>query len=529
MPKSQLIELFAHGLGIIEDAKVEFGPGFNVITGETGAGKTLLLGALDLCVGGESTSSRQALLDDMRVAALFRTADGAETVLSREMSAGGRLRGTIDGATTSAEALRNLASELIVIHGQHDSLTLRNRSDVLEIIDTNGRVDTSALDEVRRMHALARTARSRLGGDELQRTRELEFLDFQIAELEDARISSGDELNRALEELRRLSELRDGQAALAAAMSELDGDDESILDRLAAAIGRIPASEAFRAQRDSLHESLQSARESVRELWSLVDTEVLDDGAIDCLDVRIVTLQQVARKYGGSLTVALTTLDSLRQERADLHGAKERLIELDEQIHRLEVEERTLASRVRKDRETAAARLTEAVQRQLPRVALTNAALRFEVDGVDGSSAQILFTPNPGLPEGPLQALASGGELSRVLLALSLETVHEDVVAVFDEIDAGVGGQVAQQIGECLAELGRLQQVLAVTHLASVAAKADHHLVVDKTMVEGSVTTTFRSVSGQERVREIARMLAGDEMSDESLALASRLLETSLK
>jgi DNA repair protein RecN (Recombination protein N) len=159
-------------------------------------------------------------------------------------------------------------------------------------------------------------------------------------------------------------------------------------------------------------------------------------------------------------------------------------------------------------------------------VALPHASLRFEVDGDDGSEAQILFTPNPGLPEGPLQALASGGELSRVLLALSLETVHEDVVAVFDEVDAGVGGQVAQQIGECLAELGCRQQVLAVTHLASVAAKADHHFVIEKSVRNGVSSTTLRAVVGDERVSEVARMLAGDEITTESRALASRMLET---
>jgi DNA repair protein RecN (Recombination protein N) len=167
------------------------------------------------------------------------------------------------------------------------------------------------------------------------------------------------------------------------------------------------------------------------------------------------------------------------------------------------------------------------VKHQLPRVALPNADLRFEVVGDDGSDAQILFTPNPGLAPGPLQALASGGELSRVLLALSLETVQEDLVAVFDEIDTGVGGQVAQQIGECLREVGRRQQVLAVTHLASVAARAEHHFVIEKRTTQGATATTIRAVTGEDRVNEIARMLAGDEMSEEAKSLAQRLLESS--
>ncbi|HQU00531.1 MAG TPA: hypothetical protein PLG60_08510, partial [Acidimicrobiales bacterium] len=160
---------------------------------------------------------------------------------------------------------------------------------------------------------------------------------------------------------------------------------------------------------------------------------------------------------------------------------------------------------------------------QLPRVALPNASVRFVAAGDDGSDAQILFSANPGQPEGPLATLASGGELSRVLLAISLETAHSDVVAVFDEIDAGIGGQVAQQIGECLAELATRQQVLAVTHLASVASRANHHFVVDKSIVNGVTSTTVRKLTAEERVNEIARMLSGSQ-TDESRALATQLL-----
>jgi DNA repair protein RecN (Recombination protein N) len=166
---------------------------------------------------------------------------------------------------------------------------------------------------------------------------------------------------------------------------------------------------------------------------------------------------------------------------------------------------------------------------QLERVALANASLRFVVDGNDGSDVRILFTPNPGGAEGPLASMASGGELSRVLLAISLETANEDLVAVFDEVDAGLGGQVAQQIGECLREVGQRQQVLAVTHLASVAAKADHHFSIEKQVHAGVTTTRVRELVGDERVREIARMLVGDLATPASYVLAKQMLENSLK
>jgi DNA repair protein RecN (Recombination protein N) len=527
MPRSQLVELYAHGLGVIEDARLEFGSGFNVLTGETGAGKTLLLGALDLCLGGDGSMSRHAITTEMRAAAVFVSGEGAEMVLTRESSTSGRLRSALNGAPSSAEALRSLADGLIAIHGQHDSLALRNRSEILRIIDASGSVSTDELDSTRRRLREARELRDTLGGGSERRERERDFMTFQVSELESASISSASELDETLDELTRLTELSDGQTTLVEVLDQLDADsDGAVLTLLAQAIARLPGGEAYQLSRELLRGALEQAREGVHELAALSDPDAFDASTLKDLEDRATLLQQIARKYGGGLDSALATLEELRGELRLQLDATSRLATLDVEVAELEQRERLLAREARREREYAAVRLTTAVRAQLPRVALPHASLRFEVDGDDGSEAQILFTPNPGLPEGPLQALASGGELSRVLLALSLETVHEDVVAVFDEVDAGVGGQVAQQIGECLAELGCRQQVLAVTHLASVAAKADHHFVIEKSVRNGVSSTTLRAVVGDERVSEVARMLAGDEITTESRALASRMLET---
>jgi DNA repair protein RecN (Recombination protein N) len=526
MPKSQLLELYAHGLGVIEDARLEFGSGFNVLTGETGAGKTLLLGALDLCLGGDGSVTRAAIAPDMRAAAVFDLNSEREIVLSRESGASGRLRSAVDGASSSAEALRAVAEQLIVIHGQHDSLTLRSRAEVLRLIDARGDVATESLVQARRALQSAHAERSSLGGDVEARTRELDFLEFQIAELTTASIRSADELDVTLEELTRLTELRDGQAALVEVLDQLDADGEAaVLAQFARAIGHLPVGDAYDDARAALRSALEQSRDAVHELASLSDLESFDASALKELEDRATVLQALARKHG-SLGGALTTLEELRARQSDLDSASSRTVTLDEEINALDARVAKLAAATRHEREAAAAALSAAVARQLTRVALEHAKLRFVVEGEDGSDAQILFTPNPGQPEGPLQALASGGELSRVLLALSLESAHEDVVAVFDEVDAGVGGQVAQQIGDCLRELGRQQQVLAVTHLASVAAKADHHFVIEKTVERNAVHTAVRAVHGEERVNEIARMLAGDDITDESRALARRMLET---
>lgn len=528
MPKAQLLELYAHGLGVIEEARLELGAGFNVITGETGAGKTLLLGALELSLGAEVPSSRYAVLSDMRAAAVFDVGGSHEVVLSREASSSGRLRSTINGAPSSAEALRNYAQQLIVIHGQHDSLALRNRSEVLRILDASAGISTEELEEVRRRLNDALRLRAEFGGDSQRRQRELDFVRFQIDELEAVKITSTQELQESLETLTRLTSLQQGQTAVGEVLQELDADDEdAVLVRFARSIAKVPSGDIYESARASLKAALEQAREGVHELTVLYDDEGFDQAVADRLEARVGILRQVARKYGGSLDSALDALHQLRSELKKASDQEHRLLSLDDEILNLRDEERELARGVRREREVAAVQLSEAVRSQLPRVALGSATLRFDVAGDDGSEVQILFSANPGFPEGPLQTLASGGELSRVLLALSLETAHEDVVAVFDEIDAGVGGQVAQQIGQCLAELGRQQQVLAVTHLASVAAKADHHFVIEKTSSSGTTLTTLRHVTGSSRVDEIARMLAGDEISDEAKALAAQLLETS--
>ncbi|HUX04139.1 MAG TPA: AAA family ATPase [Acidimicrobiales bacterium] len=521
------MELHAHALGVIDDARVEFGSGFNVLTGETGAGKTLLLGALNLCLGNDGAVTRHAARDELRASAVFVDREGHEVVLAREAGATGRLRSAVNASPSSAEALRALGEGLVVVHGQHDSLALRTRSDVLRILDASAGISSHDLDYVRQRLREARAARDGVGGDLPGRHRELDFIEYQIDELEGASINSATELRDALEELTRLTDLRDGQTALASVVDELDSaDDDGILGRLARTIDRLPDGTAYVSAREILLSALVQAREGVRDLASLSDPDSFDPATMAALEGRVQVLQGVARKYGGSLEQALATLDNLRARRGHLREGEATMAALDQEITALEHQELELARQLRSQRETAAYHLSAALATQLPRVALGEATLDFDVRGVDGSEVEILFCANPGQVPGPLSSLASGGELSRVLLALSLETVHEDVVAVFDEVDAGIGGQVAQQIGECLRELGRHQQVLAVTHLASVAAQAQHHFLIEKLSDGARAVTSVRRVTGEERVNEIARMLAGDVMTTESRALAQRLLET---
>ena len=525
MPRTQLVELYARGLGVIDEARLSFGPQFNVITGETGAGKTLLLGALELCLGGDGSTSRYAVTSETKAAALFDR-DEAERLFIRESTPTGRLRSTLDSAPASADALRVAARDLIVIHGQHDSLTLRSRAEIVRVVDAYGDIDASTLEGVRIQLRSLERRRDELGGDAHSRQRDLERLQYEIEEIERARITGPDELTEALDRLADLTALRDSQAALHHVIDHLDGDtDGAVLTQFASLVSQLPAGELVSDAREQLRRSLEDARDAVRQLQRFANPDAFDEEAMGGLSERIDTLQHLVRKYGSSLADVLEHYQEASDAAARLSGASEELGEIDAAIDEAQRREREEARLVRREREFAAVNLTNELRAQLPRVSLPNASLRFDIDGIDGSDAQILFTPNPGQPEGPLQALASGGELSRVLLALSLATGQQDMVAVFDEVDAGVGGQVAQHIGACLSEVGERQQVIAVTHLASVAARAQDHFVIEKSVMGARTVTTVRRVEGDERVREIARMLTGDATSPESLALARRLLD----
>ncbi len=523
MPSARLIELYAHGLGVIDDARLEFGEGFNVLTGETGAGKTLMLGALQMCLGEDG--ARLGVHEDLRVAAVFRDLEGREVVLAREVSASGRLRSSLNAGPSSSEALRALGRSLVVIHGQHDSLRLRSRTEVRSLLDASAGLTTSELDEVRIHLKEARSEWATLGGNDAERERELDFIEFQLRELDAAAPTSANEVAETLEELERLSELRDGQAALVGVVEGLDSGPESALGLLAGAVAALPVGAVYDEARDALRDALVRAREALGDLAALADPDAVDVSHLGALERRVETLSSLARKYG-TLGDALVAAESLRARRAELAGATERRGELEDLIKGLEMRERDEATRLGDARRAAATALESALARQLPRVALAGATLRFDVRGDDGAEVDLLFRPGAGQSEGPVSGVASGGELSRVLLAIALETVDDSAVAIFDEVDAGLGGQVAQQIGDCLAELGTRQQVLAVTHLATVAARASHHFVVEKVTIGDRTTTSVREVTGEERVGEIARMLAGDERGGESRALATRLLET---
>ena len=522
MPKPQLLSLSVRGLGVVTDVTLDFEPGFTVITGETGAGKTLLVDALTLCLGGESRAPRRG--DELSVIALFVDREGRERALQRVVGSAQRLRATIDGQASSSDALRALGDELITIHGQHDSLRLKNRADVLVLLDAYGAVDASALYELKRQRDEIRRQMAALGGSADERQRELDYLSFQMNDIDGASISGPDELEVLIERLTDLTLIRDQMVTIqrvAAGVLE----DGGAGDAMAELFAQLPNEGSMGEARAELMGLLEAMRERLSELNASLDDDALSEDEIDLMNQRVDQLRTLARKYGGSLVRVLEMREKAQARFDELSGATELLSRIDDELDKVEDEIRRESARLRHLRSVAGERLSSEVTAQFARVALPNATLEVTCAGDDGSEVDLIFAPNPGAPGGPLQSVASGGELSRVLLALSLVVADEDVVTIFDEIDAGVGGNVAQSIGECLSDLAESRQVVSVTHLASVAAMADHHFVVEKHVVSGVTQTSIRKISGSERVAEVARMLAGGSASTESRALAERLLK----
>lgn len=520
MPSNQLLSLTVQGLGVITDVTLDFDEGFTVITGETGAGKTLLVDALSLCLGGESRSPRRG--DELNVTALFLDAEGHERSLQRTVTSGQRLRAVIDGVPTSSEALRSIGEHMLVIHGQHDSLRLRSKSEIVRLIDQFGGIDTTRLEGLRGQLADLRRQRDSLGGNSSERERQLDFARFEVSEIEAARIQHEGELDECLAELVALTALRDQMVEIQAVVAQGEGDGG--LESFVEVVSRLSTDGEVGDARRRILDLVSAIRDELSSVSHLVDPERLDESRFKELESRVDVLRALARKYGGSLSDVLRSLSESRELINTLANAEDLARSIDEEIEKVNDLEQKESLRIRTLRDAAALAMQAAISEQLPNVALPNAEVSLRVDGADGSEVDLVFTPNPGAPGGSIQNIASGGELSRVLLAISLVTSSDGLVTVFDEIDAGVGGNVAESIGSCLARLAATRQVIAVTHLASVAARANHHFVVEKHVTNGVTRTSIRAVSGSERVGEIARMLAGGSASTESRALAERLL-----
>ncbi|MDR1214496.1 MAG: DNA repair protein RecN [Propionibacteriaceae bacterium] len=555
-----LTELRITDLGVIDRAALEPDRGLTVVSGETGAGKTLVVTGLGLVAGWRSEAgvirqgrpkaqveARFAELGSKTLALVGESAgeldDDGELLVVRQV-APGRSRSWIGGTGVPGQAAARLGAELVTIHGQSEQVRLGSPQRQREILDrAAGAEQASLLERYQGLYETRRRLRAELDQltDQTQRrAQEADLLRFGLEEIARVDPQPGEDVALAAEAL-RLGEADDLKAAVFQAVLALAGDDDdpaagSALSGLALARRAL----AQAAARDPLASPLADQVSQILALTGdlagsasayLADLEV-DPIRGEQIAARLASLQALTRKYGPELDQVIAWAAQAGPRLAELDGSDERMTDLAAQLERLEAELEDLAEALSERRRATAGQLARRVEAELQALALPQARLEFTLQPADQlgpwgrDQVALMFSANPGSAPAPLAKVASGGELSRVRLGLEvvLAGVEDDTTLVFDEVDAGVGGAVGVEIGRRLAALARHSQVIVVTHLAQVAAFADRHYLVSKSAADGRTSAEVRQLDEEERLTELARMMGGLELTASSRAHAAELL-----
>ena len=519
-----LHELHIESLGVIDTLDLVLGSGLTALTGETGAGKTMLVEAISLLVGGRADSTMvRPGTGEARVEGRF-VVDGEEYVVARVIPADGRSRAYINGRLATVGNLAELGEGCVDLHGQHAHQSLLSGPNQREALDRFCHTDLEPLRVARLALSELDAALGALGGDSKARERELDLLRFQLEELGAAAIVAADEdvqLDGELDVLARALEYREMGAVALAALT----DDDRAVDGVGAALQAL----AGRAPYAQLEEQLRAVAAELTDITAELRTRAdgIEENPHRLAEVRerLQLLRDLRRKYGESLADVIAFDESAQLRLAELEGYEQRVADLERDRSVASAAERAAAAVVGATRRGGADALAEKVQQHLRELAMPHAKVAIVVGDSDpGDEIAFLLAANPGSPVLPLARVASGGELARAMLALRLVLTEAPDTLVFDEVDAGVGGAAAVAVGRNLAALGERHQVLVVTHLAQVAALASRQVVVSKHVADGQTRTTARVVSGAERVDEVARMLSGDELGESARRHASDLL-----
>ncbi|HKE16327.1 MAG TPA: DNA repair protein RecN, partial [Kofleriaceae bacterium] len=546
---------------ILSDVALDFGHGLNVLSGETGAGKSLIVEAVNLLRGGRASADiPRAGTDEAVVEAIFEVPEdlrervrarlveaglpggeegsGGEFLVRRLIHRGGRSRTYVNGALTTATRLAELGEFMVDLSGQHQHQGLvdpRRHAGILD--EFSGRPELAAAmaeawDELRGIDdAIERLAASAGRGDRAERA---DFVRFQLEELAGAGLTAGED-EELVRERARFASVERLESGARAAEQLLYGGDGAAVERLDAAAREL---ERLRAIDGALGEPVRSVAEArilvedaAAQLRAYADRLEGNPERLAEIDERLALISRLKRKHGGALADVLARAAALERELADLDGAADRIAELDRQRAAAEREARTRADRLSEARREAAARLVRDVAATLGELGMGAASLSVAIEpaalGPHGADrVELMLCANRGEEAKPLARIASGGELSRIMLALKLALRHADPVAtyVFDEVDAGIGGQAAEVVGHKMRQVAGHRQVLCVTHLASIAAMGHHHFVVSKAEVGGRTETSVERLEGVARRDEIARMMGGAAVTAEARAHADAML-----
>jgi DNA repair protein RecN (Recombination protein N) len=527
-------------LAVIDELEIDLDAGLTVLTGETGAGKSMLVEALDLLVGGRASADLVRTGEETAsVQAIFERAEGRESIVRREVSAQGRSRAFIDDTLATTAALKELGNDLIELHGQHEHQALLNPESHGPLLDE--RLNGELLNAVREAHEHWRDARGaleRVNMSAREKAARIEMISFQLSELDKVSPKPGEDDTLAAERsvlanADRLSRLSTEAYGLlyeneAAALTELAG----VWKRLAELAAIDPRAQPYLDQRDEVKSRLEDLSFFLREYASELDAS---PARLQEVEDRLAALERLKRKHGPALDDVIAKQQALHEELSALGATEEQAAALEQRLAAAAKEFLAAARALSAARKTAAASLAKALEAGLaslamPRCRVDVRVINHETDesrwtarGCD--EVELYLSANPGEDLRPLARIASGGELSRVMLALhQLTRIAKHRTLVFDEVDAGIGGEAADAVGAQLQALASRCQVLCITHLPQIAARADAHLAIDKHVKGGRTITTINRLDQSGREQEIARMIAGAAASATVVASAREML-----
>jgi len=554
-----LAELVIENYAVIERLRVRFHRGLNLLTGETGSGKSIVVDAFGLLLGGRASPEMiRTGADRARVSGIFEAPPAAvrallkeagiepeeeELLIEREILAGGKSRAWVSNRPVTAALLRQIGQHLGDIHGQHEQQRLYEAAAQLEMLDAFAGAGP-LLEEVRELHRRWRACRQEL--EELERNEQekerlADLWSFQCKEIEQAAPRAGEDAELEAER-RRLQNFARIEEAARGAYEALYEAEDSALARIRASLRRLEDAGRIDPQLAELAESLRGSELGVEEaalgLRDYLSRLEFSPERLEEIESRLAALDKLKRKYGPGLEQVLAYLEEVRGKLAAVENAADRRAALERQLKELSQSYERAAGRLSALRKEAARRLSRKVEEELAALAMERTRFRIQfaeapwsAEGFD--AVQFLVSPNPGEEPRPLEKVASGGEVSRIALALkSCAAVQAPAggaapgrTLVFDEVDAGIGGRAAEAVGRRLKLLSKSHQVLCVTHLPQIAGFADHHFFVEKAEVKGRTSAALRELVGEARTREIGRMLSGEKLTPEALRHAEKLIE----
>jgi DNA repair protein RecN (Recombination protein N) len=568
-----LRELHVRNLAVLAEASVEFGQGFNVLSGETGAGKSIVVDSLSLLAGSRASADLvRTGAEALTVSGVFEPegkgwrgvledagleVDGDEVLVRREIARSGRNRVFVNDQPTTLRLLADLAPYLLRIHGQRDELGLIEPELQRAMLDRSGGPEAgpllarvgAAFDQ----HARLAERLERLSGDDRMRRERLDLLRFQAAEIDAAQVKAGEEVELRAERdvLRNADSIARSLGTAAALLFDEEG---AALERVARAQAQLAEVEIWEPQASGWAGELEEVRirlaEMARAVQHRLDGLEADPARLDAIEERLALLERLLRKHGGDTPAVLARRAEIEAELAELEGDDENREELEGKVAAALAEYREAALALSRAREAWGKALVERIEGELKDLGLARARLAVALERrrradsplkIDGEAAEaidfgrdgvdqvvFLFAPNPGEPPRPLAKIASGGELSRIHLALQLasrgEAEKANPTLVFDEVDTGIGGAEAAALGAKLQRLAKGGQILAVTHLPQVASHADLHFKVSKQVDGGRTSVQVEGLDSGDRIEEVARMLAGKKVTELSLSHAQELI-----